>query len=411
MPTFMAFMFWFAFSTAGLGEAQTYYIGVINEDEGISEALRDFLNTTQSFNSSTLEKGFAYEFIDILNTTDYPADEGEESMRIFNIREFDSREDGKKAVESRGIDAIVIFPKNYSNTTLSALNQAFYIQNGAYLGPLFPENDSSSIIIMGDESYSRFQIANAILTQFMAFYIEAIQSFDYSGGNIELNIHSIALIDYSLFDTIIPGILIFAVLSQASMLAAFLLVEITESGTIARVRLSLIKPWEYITGVTLFTFCLSFVQLSILLAISIFIFGFTPTGSVIDAMFVLILSTIFSTALGFIFSGIFKSSEAAGQSAGFVIAPLSFMSGAFMEVPTITLIPSIFPTASGLPRDFVLWDLLPSTHAMNALRSILLNGFTLIDVWADISFILITGLTLLGLSTIIYNKRRFSGDI
>jgi len=404
-------MFWFAFNTAGLGEAQTYYLGVVNEDEGISEALQDFLNNTQSFNTSTLEKGFAYDFIEILNTTDYPVDEGEETGRIFNIREFDNRENGIKAVESRGIDAIIIFPKNYSNTTLSAVNQAFFIQTGGYLGPLFPKNDNSSIIILGDESYSRFQIANAILIQFMAVYIEAIQSFDFSGGNIELNIESIALIDYSVFDTIIPGILIFAVLSQASMLAAFLLAEITESGTIARVRLSLIKPSEYITGVTLFTFCLSFIQLSILMAISIFIFGFTPTGSIIDAMIVLILSTIFSTALGFIFAGIFKSSEAAGQSAGFVIAPLAFMSGAFMETPTITLIPDAFPTASGIPRDFILWDLLPSTHAMNALRSILLNGFTIVDVWADVSFILIAGLTLLALSTIVYNKRRFSGDI
>jgi len=429
MPAFMGFMFAFAFGSAGLDEAETYTIGIINNDEGIGDGLAAYLRSDPillnnlPFNETTLDKGFAADFIDILNTTIYQTDEEKSEKRIFSVLEYDDQEIGQQAVEERQIDALVVFPENYSNTTLSAFNNAFFFQNSIYIhnlsylpywsynGPPFPINENSEILIIGDEGYSRYQIAKIILDKIFSIFNEQIKALNYAGGNLGFFLAPITLEEYSIFDIIFPGILVFAVLMQAGMMAAFLVAEFAETKTIARVRLSLIKPYEYIAGVTIYAFVISFIQLSILMVLAIVALGFNPAGNVIEAMIVLMLTIVFTTALGFLLAGVFKSSDTAGQSAGFLMTPLAFMSGAFMEAPTITILPKVFPTASGLNRDFVLWDILPSTHAVNALRSILLYEFSILDVWADVLFVIIPSLVLLFFSMIFYTKRRFRGDI
>ncbi|MHA2247906.1 MAG: ABC transporter permease [Candidatus Hodarchaeales archaeon] len=429
MPAFMGFMFAFAFGASGLGEAETYTIGIINNDDGLGDELANYLRsdsillTNLPFNETTIDNGFAVDFIDILNTSTYQTDEEKSEKRIFTVLEYNNQEIGQKAVEERQIDALIVFPENYSNTTVSAFNNAFYFQNNIYIhnmsypplwyynGPPFPINENSEIVVIGDEGYTRYQITSIILDKIFSIFNEEIKALNYSGGNIDFSLKSVTLEEYSLFDTIFPGILVFASLTQAGMLAAFLVGEFAETKTIARVRLSLIKPYEYIAGVTIYAFLISLLQLSILLVFALVALDFNPAGNIIEAMIVLLLTTLFTTALGFLLAGIFKSSDTAGQSAGFLMTPLAFMSGAFMEAPAITILPKIFPTASGLPRDFILWDLLPSTHAVNALRSILLYEFSIFEVWADVVFVVIPSLILLILSMIFYTKRRFRGDI
>lgn len=427
LPGFMGFMFWFAFGNTGLQGATTHEIGVINNDEGIAEDLAAFLEAAKGFGydtgipSSTLELGFASDFIAILNTTEYPTESNTDSIRIFRVQEFTNLSEGQRMVENQLIDGLVIFNPDFSNMTLSAINEVQKIKNGSYIdedpnwisfnGPEFPKNYNSSLTLLGDENNFNYFIVENILTSFFTNYAESIASLDYTGGHLKLEIGGITLQDYSLFDSVMPGILVFAVLTQASMIASILVGEVTESKTIGRIRLSVLSPWEYVLGVALLNFLGSFIQIVVLLAVSIIFLGFNPAGDAIQGIIILLALTTFTTGLGFLFGGIFRSADMAGQSAGFIMTPLAFMSGAFFEIPGITLIPGFFPTAAGIPRDFILWDLLPPTHAVNALRSILLYDFNLIEESASFLMILITGLLLLGMSMVFYSKRRFSGDI
>jgi len=93
------------------------------------------------------------------------------------------------------------------------------------------------------------------------------------------------------------------------------------------------------------------------------------------------------------------------------MTPIAFMSGAFMEVPAIILFQASFPTPSGLMRDFGLWDLVPTTHTVNALRSILLYNFELNDVLAEIIWLVVPSIILLLLGIILFTKQRLMGDI
>lgn len=208
-----------------------------------------------------------------------------------------------------------------------------------------------------------------------------------------------------------PGILVFAVITQAGMIGAFLVNEFNENKTIIRIKLSLIHPLEYILGVTLLLFVVTLFQVIILLGFSMIFLGFKPIGNMLQGIIIILLTTFFTAALGFFIASFFKSSDAAGQSSGFLMTPIAFMSGAFMEVPAITIFQASFPTPSGLMRDFGLWDLVPTTHTVNALRSILLYNFELSDVLADIFWLVVPSIILLLLGIIVYTKKRLMGDI
>ncbi|MHA2097030.1 MAG: ABC transporter permease [Candidatus Hodarchaeales archaeon] len=281
LPAFMAFMFWFAFNSTGLGSTETYILGVVNEDEGIADELADYFQVVNAFfdtgiSNKTLTNGFAYDFIETLKTINYTDEQNtEENIPIFIIEEYNLSEiasnnsNPKGDVEARTVDAVLLFPSDYSNTTLSAVNNANFIQTGLFLddnpfwlGPPIPKAENSELTIIGDESYTRYLIVKVILDQILSIFLENIHNFQYSGGNLEIEINSVALKEYSIFDTILPGILVFGILTQSGMLAAFLVSEFAETKTISRIRLSLIKPWEYIAGVTIYQFIVSFFQMS-----------------------------------------------------------------------------------------------------------------------------------------------------
>ncbi|MHA1974897.1 MAG: ABC transporter permease [Candidatus Hodarchaeales archaeon] len=429
LPLFMTFMFWFAFNSSGMSLTQTYTIGVLNNDSGVADELADYMieinsnpNFDMEFENKTLQDGFAQDFIDILTTINYTSEDGSNNdVSIFSVKNYSNITIAQRSVEIREIDALVIFPENFSNATLSAINQAFFVQNGFYIhnisygiffqwdGPPVPMNDNAEIRIIGDEGYSHFKMVETILNQIFDVFNEKVRDLNYSGGNIAVNIQMLALQNYSIFDTIVPGILILAVLMNASMLASFIVSEYPNSNnTIARVRLSLIKPWEYILGVTLYSIITTLVQILILFVICLTVFGFQPAGDIFQGFLVLMMSVIFTTALGFILASIFSTPDTAGQSAGFLMTPLTFMSGGFMEIPKVVLIPSIIPTSTGIGKDFLLWDLLPITHAVNALRSILLYNFSLFEVVPELILLIFPSLLLLVFGMLIFTKRRLN---
>ncbi|UCG01235.1 MAG: ABC transporter permease [Candidatus Heimdallarchaeota archaeon] len=430
LPGFMIFVFFFAFSSVRTAGATTYNIVVINNDRGLAEEIKGVLSS--DFNATglteeTIENGFAVDLIELMNTTTYPGEE----IRIFNVyqTEQEKEEEARKLIESREIDGLIVFPKGFSNATMAAVNNAFYIQNGIYIhelinnsileasggflqytGPPFPTRDNTTVEIVGDNGHLNYQIVEKIVTLFISEYAKELSSLNYP-VEITIEPETINVRDYSVFDIILPGMIIFGILTQAGILSAFLSSEIqTPNKTISRLRLSLIQPWEYIVGASTLQLVISPAQIAVLLGMS-FILGFQPEGDIIQGFIICWLTTLFTLGLTFVAAAVFTSPDAAGMAIGFGVTPLAFASGAFMDAPKITLIPDSFPTATGALRDFTLWDLLPSTHAISALRSVLLYNFSLIDVIAEIIFLTVLNVLLLAFSIAAYSKRRFTGDI
>ncbi len=429
LPGFMIFAFFFGFSSVKTAGASTYNLAVINNDMGLAEDVQSVLQQMLAFGydlgtlrNETIENGFAVDFISTMGSVNYT---GENGIKIFNIySNIDSEDEARKMVESREVDALVVFPYTFSNATLAAINDAFYIQNGTYdlddiirlnhpfpdTVPEFPTVTNATVRSIGDKGYLNYQITEIILDLFINEYQKAISSLNYP-LEITIDLIEVSVRNYTVFDVIVPGMFVFGVLAQAGLLSSYLTSEIqTPNKTMTRVRLSLIKSWEYVAGASCLQLLITPIQIIVLMGMAS-ILGFRPEGSMIQGFFILWLATLFPLAITFIAASISSSAELVGQLLGFGIAPIAFASGAFIEVPKITIIPQIFPTASGSVRDLVIWDLLPSTHAVNALRSVLLYKFSIIDVLADLAALVILSLILFVVGIFLYSKRRFKGDI
>jgi ABC-2 type transport system permease protein len=428
LPGFMIFAFFFGFSGVRTAGATTYSIAVINNDEGLAEEIKEVLSFDSStgLSEETIENGFASDLIEIMTTSTYP---GEDEIPIFDVQLRLDEDKERERIEDRVIDGLVIFPEEFSNATMAAINNAFYFQekmfihdlinktiyemsggSSQYTGPPFPTVTNATVEIIGDNGYLNYQIVEMIVTLFINQYAEEISTLNYP-VEVNIDIDSINVRDYSVFEAIVPGMIIFGILTQAGIISAYLANELrTPNRTISRLRLSLIQPWEYIIGASVLQLLISPIQIAVLMGMS-FILGFSPEGDIIQGFFICWIITFFALGITFVAGAIFSSPDTAGQSIGFGVTPLAFASGAFMDVPKITLLANAFPTATGAMRDFTIWDLLPSTHAINALRSVLLYNYSIIDVLAEIIIIVILSGLLLVFSIVLYAKRRFTGDI
>lgn len=408
MPTVMILAFWFAFSGTGLASNTTYTLIVVNNDEGVTTSNLALMTPFLPAEIPHTQTLFSEGFVDLLNTTSWP---GDNETTIFNVQLSNDELDAREKVEGRTVDALIILPPDFSNTSASAVNQGFYTTNRSFI-PGLPQDYNSTIQMIGDEGFINFVITRQVVELFLESYHDQLMRVE-SPVSLETQISEVTVQSYSIFDTTVPGAIVFGLLSQGGMMGALLTAEVESPyKTLTRIRLSLIKPFDYLLGATLAqVLVVAPVQLATLYGISLLL-GFSPEGNLIEGFLACWSLSLFSLSLTFFTASLFSNPETAGSSVGFLVTPLAFASGAFIDVPPVVLIENIFPTASGGLRDFLLWDLLPSTHVVNATRVVLLyKSFGLGNVLPDLLFALALSLLLFLGCVLFYAKRRFSGDM
>jgi hypothetical protein len=98
-----------------------------------------------------------------------------------------------------------------------------------------------------------------------------------------------------------------------------------------------------------------------------------------------------------------------GRDANAVIAilsaPIGFLSGSFLDVPTIPLVPNLVPDGAGGLRALQLWDFFPFAPSVSAIKKILLSEYSLMQVLPEIFLLLLGGLLFYVLGAIFFLNR------
>jgi ABC-2 type transport system permease protein len=118
-------------------------------------------------------------------------------------------------------------------------------------------------------------------------------------------------------------------------------------------------------------------QVIILLAVAIII-GFHWQGglnSILLAILVGVIGGIASISLAMIIAAFAKNDRQAANLGTLITVPTSFLVGAFFPLPQE-------PIGTFMGQSFQIYDFIPWTHTLNALRSVLTYG----GGWNDISF-------------------------
>lgn len=188
------------------------------------------------------------------------------------------------------------------------------------------------------------------------------------------------------FDFLLPGILAMTVMQTG-------LLGVTEVVTILRQRLILkrvlatpVLPIVFLSGLTTRYTATIVVQLAIIVAIGVFVFHATITGSLIALTGLAIFGTVVAVAIGFAISTLAATPESASMLGSVVHFPMIFLSGTFW------------------PREFMpafmqpIISALPLTPLIDAMRGIATRGDPLGSYLPGLAYLGLWGLVAFGVT-------------
>ena len=352
----MFFMIVFGFAFGGMGEEnKPHNLAVVNNDEGATLPL-----TSEKLNLGD-------NFTQVLKDVEYQ----DSDVKIFNITET-SQEEADELLKDRKVDAAVIIPANFSESILTSLNGV---------------NSSNTVLIRGDTGYMEFGVSQGILVGIIEQYQDELSvglQSQLTGVNVQPSPKLIASDVESLpgtesftsFDYLAPGMIVFAIILLATTVASALTREV-DRGTLSRLKMSKMRSFDFLFGNMVPWSLVAAVQVLLLLGIALLI-GFNWQGglnSILLAMVVGVIGGLASVSLGMIIASFARNDQQATNLATIITVPMSFLTGAFFQLPQVVV-------ANVMGQQFQIYEILPWTHTLTALRTVLTFG----GGWNDIAY-------------------------
>jgi ABC-2 type transport system permease protein len=355
----MFFMLVFGFAFGGMGQNnQPNMIAVVNYDTGAT-----LPGTGEQVN-------FGNNLTKVLEDSTY----SDSDVNLFNVTKT-TETDADQKLKTRDVDAELIIPPNFSQSVVALITST--IQQQTTLNP--SPNVTSSIIIRGDTSYVGFGVSQGILTGVMGQYqdklMSEIRNAVTGSPGVEADTYLQTKVEsipgtgsFTTFDFMAPGMIVFAILLLTTTVAATLTREV-EKGTLARLKLSKMTSFDLLFGGLIPWSLIAAAQVIILLTVAVLI-GFHWQGglyTLLLAILVGIIGGVASISLGMIIAAFARNDRQAANLGTLISVPTSFLVGAFFPLPQVVI-------ANFWGQPFQVYDLLPWTHILNALRSTLTFG-------------------------------------
>ncbi|MGZ4904676.1 MAG: ABC transporter permease, partial [Halobacteriota archaeon] len=430
-PIVLILIFSFAFGSGTFlsGGSLPHEIVVVNNDAGV----------TLTANNTTKYVNYGANFVNVLEN----ATVENSTTNLFHLNNA-SQEKADALLKSRNIDALIVVPKNFSSALVTMVNnsartaitssvgqqaianssklassiaastagQAVYDpQLGIYVTPTpapsvkvpganvkLPKegNVTSSLIIQGDAGYMNYASTQALIIELFDRYANGVQTnatrtaVPGTSTNLFANYVPVERLvitgtqSFSLYDYMVPGLIVFILLLQVTAIASSLVRDV-EKGTLDRLKLSRVRSFDLLFG-TFITWTLITVGqiiLSIAVATALgynYQGGFSSLGL---ALLIGVIAGMASIALALLIVSFVKTDMQSIFISAMIAAPLAFLAGAFLPLPR-----QMLGEFGG--RTYQIYDILPWTHAVSALRSVLTYGSGLsADVVVELSWLIV----------------------
>ena len=329
---------------------QVYRVIVINQDRGV---------TADGAAVKTGEK-----LINILKEARYP-----EGGSIFLIEEMEEIENAKSLLKDKTADLAVVIPSDYSETIDSFIRGE--------------ERNPAVIQTFGDPSNAKY-LMSAVWNDTLAY----LHILDETGQRLPVELSPQMLsgsTSLNEFDLYVPGLLGLALIMLMFTAAASVIKE-KDKGTIMRLRISRMTTAEWIMAVSGIQVLIG-VGAVFLTYLSAFVLGYRGSGSLTAILVVTILSCLSVIGISLIVAAFLRTIFDLMTIGCFPFFILLFFSGSMFPLPQLRLF-------SFAGRSVNVTDILPTTHAINALGKILNYGVGLEDVLYElIAMLLLTIIT------------------
>ncbi len=406
------FIMIFAFIFGGGVDETTVSLGFLNlDDSGLLESdwEEDFTNFTDAWGDNDsinpFTVGFGEYFVRSL--------EGQANLDIsnstFRIVEFNSIDEMLVSVQSRAVSIGIVIPSDFSLAVLSGLNSRETILTGQ------PIVDNSLILrqnltinILGDPSFLAFQTGLTEVENALDSFQSQVYGIQVPAGNFQSVFENVVSYELTQFDYFISGFFTFGLILTSSGIAG-IIGEERDYRTLERLKLSQVKPAEYLLGISLNQIVLAIIQVVIMFGAA-YLFGFRGQGNPIFAALIAIITLLPVLGLAVFVSAFVPNGRDANGVIAMLSAPIGFVSGAFLPVPEIPLIQNLVPDGSGSLRALQLWDFFPFHASTKAIRNILLFDHSFAQILPDLFFLIIGGLLFFGFGMFFFVKRIFTPE-
>ena len=295
------------------------------------------------------------------------------ASELFIIEEItDNPGDVEAAFKANKAKLAVIFPQNFNND----LKQ----QNSAQIQLIADASDPNTASTV--QGYA---------TQIILDYQMTESKITSLPMQIDTNIRMIYNPDLSSTVNFVPGVMALVLLLVCVLMTSASIVKEKELGTMEVLLVSPFHPGMIIVAKTLPYLALSFINLFIILALSIFLLGMPLNGSLLLLLLASSLFIIAALLLGMLVSNVTNSQQ---------IAMLVALMG--MLVPTVLLTGFMFPIENMPYFLQLLSHIIPSKWFFVMVKNIMVKGLGWAAVWKEA---LILSAMILGL--IVLNMKIF----
>ncbi len=344
MPAILMIFMGVAFGGA-TPTVESYNLLVINDDIGYTNA-----TTTYEFGEALMNT---------LGNITYPAEEGQEPINIFYVfdyPEYNQSLEDWLINEEHEVHLTLIIPTNFSEV-------------------IFNFDNDVTLTVVGDPVKGTYQSAFSAFTTVYNEFVDAtrLSLGDTTGESIIVQ-NFIGITDTSVFDLMVPGIVIIGIVLNIVFVASTFTEEY-ELKTLEKLQLTPTRAIHLIGGMSLAQLLVSLVQIVVLFALSL-AFGYNAVGSFVLAGFITWIMSLSMLGIGMMIAAFAKTATMASSIGSVVAIPLYMIT--FFPVWGIAQVP-MFQVGS---NTFGVFDLIPTNIANNAITDILIYGQT----FSEISF-------------------------
>ena len=184
---------------------------------------------------------------------------------------------------------------------------------------------------------------------------------------------------------LVPGLLAFTIMQISVSGSGYNIVEYRRKGILKRLFVTPLTPRAFISALVLSRSLICLVQISVLLAIAIFLLGVEFAGNLASLYLVILLGIALFLSLGFCLGSVAKTQQSIMAIGNLFTFPQMFLSGIFYP---IDILPELIqPVAKLLPLSFLADGLRAITIDGASLLALLPSLFGL-ALWSGIALLL-----------------------
>ena len=358
-PLFVLLMFFYV----GESTQSPYRVVVINRDVGVSTADHGDFNAGSDL---------------IVEMTRVQDSEGK---KIIEVKQALDMTSAREQLMNNAVDLVVEIPERFSEVLLS------YSQG----------NQPAPVVVKtyGDPTKANYIMA-AVWSDMITYEYAAATAGMQSPLDIQVNTVN-GKQTLNEFELYAPALLVLALIMLMFTAAASLIKE-KDKGTIIRLRLSNMTTFEWLTAVSLTQVIIGMLALALTFATAVAL-GYRTSGSLVAVSIVGLLSCLSIIAISLIVAAYLRTIFDLLTIGCFPFFILMFFSGGMFPLPPLRL----FTIGD---RAMNINDLLPTTHAINAMSRILNYGAGLNDVVFELGAITVLTIVLFAFGIWLFTRRQ-----